>query len=63
MSLPFKKKYLFLRERERKREPMRTGRGGAEREADPESGARSRLRVLSTEPDAGLDPMNPETMT
>ena len=30
-------------------------RGGAEREADTESEASSRLRAVSTEPDAGLE--------
>ena len=37
--------------------------GGAEREGDTESEAGSRLRVVSTEPDAGLEPMNHEIMT
>ena len=41
-------------------------RGGAEREGDkgdaePEAG--SRLRAVSTEPDAGLEPTNREIMT
>ena len=31
------------------------GRGGAEREGDTESEAGSRLRAVSTEPDAGLE--------
>ena len=38
-------------------------RGGAEREADTESEAGSRLRADSAEPDAGLEPMNREIMT
>ena len=49
--------YLFLREREH------TSRGGAEREGDTESEAGSRLRAVSTEPDAGLKPTNREIMT
>ena len=39
--------------RERERESM-SGRG-AEREGDTESEAGSRLRAVSTEPDAGLE--------
>ena len=38
-------------------------RGGAEREEDTESEAGSRLRADSTEPDAGLEPMDCEIMT
>ena len=38
-------------------------RGGAEREGDTESEAGSRLRVASTEPDAGLELTDPEIMT
>ena len=38
-------------------------RGGAEREGDTESEAGSRLHVVSTEPDVGLDPANWEIMT
>ena len=37
--------------------------GGAEREGDPESEAGSRLRAVSTEPDAGLKLMSCEIMT
>ena len=37
--------------------------GGAEREGDTESEAGSRLSAVSTEPDAGLEPMNREIMT
>ena len=33
-------------------------RGGAEKEGDTESEAGSRLSAVSTEPDAGLEPMN-----
>ena len=38
-------------------------RGGAEREGDTESGAGSRLWAVSTESDAGLEPMNRKIMT
>ena len=38
-------------------------RGRAEREGDTESEAGSRLPADSTEPDAGLEPMNHEIMT
>ena len=37
--------------------------GGAEGKGDTESEADSRLRAVSTEPDAGLEPMNCEIMT
>ena len=37
--------------------------GGTEREGDTESEAGSRLQVVSTEPDAGLEPVNLEIMT
>ena len=46
--------YLVLRES--------TSGGGAEREGDTESKAGSRLRALSTEPDAGLELMDLEVM-
>ena len=36
---------------------------GAEREGDTEWEAGSRLRAVSTEPDAGLEPMDREIMT
>ena len=51
--------YLFLRERHR----VSASRGGAERGGDTESEAGSRLPAVSTEPDAGLEPMNREIMT
>ena len=38
-------------------------RGGAEREGDTESEAGSRLLVVSTEPDVGLEIMGREIMT
>ena len=37
--------------------------GGAEREGDTESETGSRLRVVSTEPDVGLEPTDHELMT
>ena len=37
--------------------------GGAEREGDTESETGSRFRAVSTEPNAGLQPMNYEIMT
>ena len=38
-------------------------RGGSERERHTESEAGSRLRAVSTEPDAGLELTNLETVT
>ena len=38
-------------------------RGGAEREGDTESEAGSRLRAVSTEPDAGLELVNCKIVT
>ena len=38
-------------------------RGGTEREGDTESEAGSRLRAVSTEPHAELEPMSQEIMT
>ena len=37
--------------------------GGAEREGDTESETGSRLRAISPEPDAGLEPTDREIMT
>ena len=37
--------------------------GGSEREGDTESEAGSRLRAVSTETDAGLEPTNREIIT
>ena len=51
--------YLFSRETETEHESGR----GREREGDTESEAGSRFRAVSTEPDAGLEPMNHEIMT
>ena len=50
--------YLFLRQREIEHE-----QGRAEREGDTESEAGSRLRAVSTEPDAGLELTDCEIMT
>ena len=49
--------FYFLRERQS------MSREGAERGGDTEPEADSRLRAISTEPDAGLEPMNREIMT
>ena len=49
----------FLGDRERQRESG----GGAEREGDTDSEADSRIRAVSTEPDAGLELMSYEIMT
>ena len=38
-------------------------RGGSKREGDTESETGSRLRTVSTEPDAGLEPTDHEIMT
>ena len=48
-----------MRDRERQSISM----GGAERGGDTESEAGSRLRAVSTEPNAGLEPTNHEIMT
>ena len=37
--------------------------GGAEREGDTEPEAGSRLRAVSTEPDAGLEPTNRDVIS
>ena len=52
---------LFLRERETEKQSM--SRKGAEREGDTESEIGSRLRAVSTEPEAGLKLTNCEIMT
>ena len=49
--------YLFVRERKS------MSRGGAGREQNTESEAGFRLWAVSTEPDAGLEPMNCKIMT
>ena len=48
--------YLFLRDRE-------STSGEGQREKETESKAGSRLRAVSTEPDAGLKPTDREIMT
>ena len=47
----------------RDRERQNLGRGGAESEGDTESKAGFRLPAVSTEPNAGLKPMDHEIMT
>ena len=49
--------YLFLREKETEHKK------GRDREGDTEPEAGSRLRAVSTEPDAGLEITNREIMT
>ena len=49
--------------RERERACVRMSWGGAEKEGDTESEAGSRLRAISTEPDAGLEPVTRVIMT
>ena len=57
----FFEKCLFIYfERERARKSVW---GGGQREGDTESEAGSRLRAISTEPDAGLELVNCEIMT
>ena len=51
--------FLFIFERER----QSVSGGGAEREGDIESKAGCRLRAVSTEPNAGLEPTNREIVT
>ena len=50
---------MFIFEGER----QNVSRGGAEREGNTESKVGSRLRAVSTEPDAGLELPNCEIMT
>ena len=52
---------MFIYFGDRERQSMNGG--GAEREGDTESEAGSRLRAVSTEPDAGLDLTDCEIMT
>ena len=52
---------VYLLSTDRERQTM--SRRGAEREGDPESEAGSRLRAVSTERNAGLEPMNREIVT
>ena len=52
-----------MRERKRETDRQSASRGGAETEGDTESEAGSRLRAVSTEPDAGLEPTTREIVT
>ena len=54
---------MLIFERERRRQRQSVSRGEAERDRDPESKAVSRLRAVSTEPEAGLELMSREIMT
>ena len=54
-----KKKCLFIFERQK----QSVSRGRAEREGDTETDAGSRIRAVSTEPDAGLELTNRKIMT
>ena len=49
---------MFINIWERETDRQSTSRGGAEREGDTESEAGSRLRAVSTEPNAGLELTN-----
>ena len=53
--------FIYYWEKERERQSM--SMGGAETGEDTESKAGSRLRAVSTEPDAGHEPTNCEIMT
>ena len=55
--------FIFERERERERGRQSVSGGGAERDGDIGSEAGSRLRAVSTEPDAGLELANREIVT
>ena len=52
-----------MREREGDRQSVSGQEAEREREGDTESEAGSRLRAVSTEPDAGLELTNREIMT
>ena len=54
---------MFIFTFERERQIAHTSGEGAERQADTESEAGSRLRAVSTEPYVGLKPTNCEIMT
>ena len=60
LFLPFFKCLFIFWERERDRDNAQGRRG---REGDTEFKAGSRLRAVSTEPNAGLEPTNQEIMT
>ena len=53
--------FVYFGERETERQCV--GRAGAEREGDTGSESGSRLRAVSTEPDAGLELRNDEVVT
>ena len=57
LSLQFFLMFIF----ERQRQSM--SRGGAEREGDTESEAGCTFPAVSTEPDAGLEPIDSDIMT
>ena len=59
----FKKNFFYIIYLLRDIERQSTSWGGAEREGDTESEAGSRLRAVSTDPDAGLKLTNREIMT
>ena len=54
---------MFIFERERERERQSMSRVGADTEGDTESEAGSRLRAVSPELTAGLEPTNLEIVT
>ena len=51
--------FIFARDRDREREGQSASEGGAEREADTEPEAASRLRAVSTEPRRGARTREP----
>ena len=53
--------FIYFGEGERAYESV--SGGGVEKEGDTESEAGPRLRAVSTEPDAGLEPTSHEIMT
>ena len=53
--------FIYFGERETERQRERERRG--QREGDTESDAGSKLRAVSTEPDAGLESTNCEILT
>ena len=62
--LPYiKKKFLYVLIYSREKERHNVSGGGAEREADPESEAGSRLRAVGIESHAGLELVNHEIVT
>ena len=55
--------YFWERERERETDRQSMSGGRAERQGDTESETGSRLRAVSTEPDAGLELTDREIVT